>query len=72
MSQVALQCACGLVDGHLVIVQNHKQIALAIACVVQTLECQTSRHSTIADDGYNVTILARKFGRLSHSVCGRD
>ena len=72
-SQITIQSTRSLIDGHLVVVEDHQQFTLLLlAGVVQSLECQSTRHSTIANDGYNVVIHTLQLGGLSKTICCRN
>ena len=66
--QVVFQRPRGLVDGHVVVVENHQQVgALRGSSVVQPLEGEASGHRAVADHGHDLPLLAPQFGRLGHA-----
>ena len=71
--QVVFQRPGGLVDGHVVVVQDHQQVrALRGPGVVEPLESQPAGHRTVADDGHHLPLLAPQFGRLGHAESRGD
>ena len=73
LEQVVFQRARGLIDRHVVVVQNHQQVgALAGPGVVQPFEGQPAGHRTVADDRHDPILLAPQFGRLGHAEGRRD
>ena len=66
--QVVFQRSRGLVDGHVVVVENHQQVgALRGPGVVQPLERKPSGHRAVADHGHDLPLLAPQFGGLGHA-----
>ncbi len=72
-AQVAAQGARGLVDGHVVVVEDHQQVGIAAgAGIVQSLERQAARHRRIADHGHHLALLAPQLRGLGHAERRRD
>ena len=73
LQQVVFQRPRGLVDGHVVVVENHQQVRpFRGSGVVQPLEGQAAGHRTVADHSHDVVFLAPQFGRLGHTESRRD
>jgi len=71
--QVILQRPGGLIDGHVVVIEDHQQVrTLRGSGVVEPLEGQSAGHRTVADDGHHLPLLAPQFGRLGHAEGRRD
>ena len=60
------------VDRHIVVVENDEQVCLARARIVQTLECQSARHRSVADHRNHVVLLAFQTHCLGHTQRCRD
>ena len=57
MEQVAIQRSCGLVDRHLVVVEDDEDVGVGrCARIVKTLKGETSRKSTVANNSHYVTL----------------
>ena len=62
-----------VVDAHVVVVEDDEKVVRSRRNVVQSLECQSTTHGTIADNGYNLlVILATFLGCDGHTQCRRD
>ena len=73
LEQVVLQRPRSLVDGHVVVVENHQQVGgLVGPGVVQPLEGQAAGHRAVADDGHHLAPLAPERSGLGHAVGRRD
>ena len=71
--QVVFQRPGGLVDGHVVVIENHQQVrALRGPGVVEPFEGQSAGHRAVADDGHHLPLLAPQFGCLGHAEGRRD
>ena len=71
--QVVLQCAGGLVDGHVVVIENHQDIgAFAGPGVVEPFEREAAGHRTVADDSHDLMPLAPHLGSLGHAERRRN
>ena len=73
IQQVFLHAAHGVVDAHIVIVEDDEQVVGSGTYVVDTLESQSSAHGSVANDGYNMALAVAYFlRRHSHSQRCRD
>ena len=71
--QVVFQRPGGLVDGHVVVVENHQQVrALRCPGIVEPLESQSAGHRPVADDGHHLPLFAPQFSRLGHAESRGD
>ena len=70
--QIVLERAHVVVDRHIVVVENDQQICLACTRIIQTLECQTARHRSVANHRNHVVLLALEAHSLGHTQRCRD
>ena len=59
-------------DRHIVIVQDHQQVGVEIASMIERLEGHTGGHRAVTDDGHRATVGARQLGRDGHAESGAD
>ena len=57
---------------HFVVVQNHQQVNIHIAGVVQRFKSLAGGHRAVADDGHAAVRFARQFIRHRHAERGAD
>ena len=73
VSQIAFQRSRRLINSHIIIVKNNKQIITLIgSCIVQTLEGQTARHCAIAYYSHDIMLFTTQFGCFCHTIGSRD
>ena len=65
--QVVVQGADILVDGDLVVVEDHQQVGVQASGVVEALEGQAARHGAVADDGDHVLVLPFQLRGYGHA-----
>ena len=70
--QQVRQRADVLRDGHLVVVQDHHQVLVQLAGVVQRLEGDPPRHGAVPDDGDHLVVLAGQVARHTEAERRRD
>ena len=71
--QVVLQCAGGLVDGHVVVIEDHQDVgAFAGPGIVEPFEREAAGHRTVADDGHDLVPLAPHFSSFGHAERRRN
>ena len=70
--QIMVQGPNRRADRHVVVVQNHQQIAIARACIVQGLVSHAGCQCAIANDGHCFAAAAHLFGGHGHAQCGRN
>ena len=61
-----------MVDGHVVVVEDHKEVVGEGGGIVQPLKGHSSRHGTITDKGYDTTMLLLQRNGYSHPERCRD
>ncbi len=57
IQQILFHASNTTVDGHVVVIQDDKQVVGRGRSIVQPFECQTAAHRTVTDDGHDVTFL---------------
>ena len=67
-----MQAAGGLVDGDVVVVQDHQEVRLRGAGVVQALPGEAAREGAVADEGHRALLRAGEAGRLGEAEGRRD
>ena len=72
LGQIAVQRANRRADAHVVVVQDHQQIAVGHAGVVECLERHAGGQRTVSDDGYRAPVFPLDFGRQRHAQRSRD
>ena len=70
--QVMVQGSHGGADGHVVVIQDHQQVAVGGACIVQGLIGHARCESAIANDGHSFALTAHLLGRHGHAKSGRN
>ena len=70
--QVAVQGADRRADRHVVVVQDHQQVAIGHAGVVQRLEGHARAHRAVADHCDRMAVLALQAGGHGHAERGGD
>ena len=70
--EVIVQAARSLVNGHVVVVQDHEKVRLRGTGVVQTLPGEPPREGTVADEGHRALLGAGEAGRLGKAEGRRD
>ena len=70
LREIPVQRADRRADRHVVVVQDHQQVALGDAGVVQCLEGHAGTHGAIADDRHRLAVLALVTGRYRHAERG--
>ena len=72
LGQVTVQRPHRRADRHVIVVQDHQQLAVEHAGVVERLEGHAGGHRAVADDGDRLPVLALLAGRHRHAERGRD
>ena len=72
LRQVAVERAHWRADRHVVVVQDHQQLAVADAGVVERLEGHAGGQRAVADDRHRMPVLALLLGRHRHAQRRRD
>ena len=72
LGQVAVECPHRRADRHVVVVQDHQQLAILDARVVECLKSHASRHGAIANHRNRMTRLALLAGGQSHAQSRRN
>ena len=74
--QVFIQGPDRRADRHIVVVQNHQQIAhqpaVGDAGVVECFESHARGHRAVADDGHDIALLTLDLGGHCHAMSGRN
>ena len=65
--QIARQGAHTGRNGHLVVIQNHQQLFLELAQIVDSLQGDAARQTGITDHGDDVEIVALEVARDRHT-----
>jgi len=72
LRQVAVEGPHGRADRHVVVVQDHQQLAVLHAGMVEGLESHASRHGPIADHGNRMAALTLLTSRQGHAQRSRN
>jgi hypothetical protein len=72
LGEVAVERAHGRADAHVVVVEDHEQVGVGHARVVERLEGHAGGHRAVADHRDGVAVLALLLGRQRHAQRGRD
>ena len=72
LCQVAVQSAHRWADRHVVVVQNHQQLAIFNACIIHGLKGHACRHGAITNDRNGMTRFALLARRNGHTQGGRN
>ena len=70
--QIAIECAHRWTDAHVVVVQDHQQIGISHASVVQRFKSHARSQRTIADHGDHMTLFALDLCCQCHPQCCRN
>jgi len=72
LGQVAVERAHRGADRHVVVVQDHQQLAVFHTRMVERLKRHAGGHGAVANDGNGVSTLALLAGGQRHAQRGRD
>ena len=72
LRQITVERAHGRADAHVVVVQDHQQLAVFHTTVVQRLKRHARRHGPVTNDGHGVAVLALEACGNRHAQGGGD
>ena len=72
VQQILLHTTHGMVDGHIIVIENDKQVVRVARNIVQTLVSQSAAHGAIADDSHHMAVLVLQLCSHCHTQRSRN
>lgn len=72
VDEITAECTGALIYGHVVVVEDDKEVVGVCAGIVEPFESKSARHGTITDDRHDLIVLARQTIRHSQAKCRRN